>query len=56
MIPLSERSLSELKGSLSYQEARVDGTTWGVGICGHHARGSGWCAECLRSEIQRRQK
>lgn len=29
-------------------------STWGPGLCGHNARGSGVCAGCLRAEIQRR--
>ena len=30
-------------------------STWGPGICGHNARGSGYCADCLRAEIGRRE-
>ena len=30
-------------------------STWGIGACGHNARGSGYCADCLRAEIGRRE-
>ena len=29
--------------------------TWGIGACGHPARGSGVCASCLTAELDRRQ-
>lgn len=44
--------LAELRYELTYQQA--DGIhTWGPGQCGHSARGSGYCAHCLRAEIER---
>lgn len=43
----------ELAHRLRYQQADVI-STWGPGLCGHNARGSGVCAECLRAEIERR--
>ena len=45
--------LDELRYALRIQEA-TGVHTWGPGICGHHARGSAWCADCLRAEIARR--
>lgn len=42
---------------LAYELSRQEWqgiSTWGAGICGHAARGCGVCADCLRSEIQRR--
>ena len=42
-----------LRYELAHQQA--DGIhTWGPGRCGHAARGSGFCAECLQAEIKRR--
>lgn len=50
---LSGWRLSELRYELAYQQA--DGIhTWGPGRCGHDARGSGFCANCLIAEIGRR--
>lgn len=44
----------ELRYELAYQEA--DGIhTWGPGKCGHLARGSGYCASCLRAELAKRE-
>ena len=46
-------NLSELRYELRYQQH--DGIhTWGPGRCGHNARGSGFCADCLAAEINRR--
>ena len=45
--------MATLRYELAYQQA--DGIhTWGPGRCGHHARGSGFCAACLQAEIDRR--
>lgn len=40
------------------QRAKLPGTvtTWGTGPCGHHARGAGFCADCLQAEIDRRER
>lgn len=46
---------SDLTYELAYQ--RADGIhIWGPGRCGHTARGSGFCAECLQGEIERRER
>lgn len=29
-------------------------STWGPGVCGHNARGSGHCADCIQAEMKRR--
>ena len=52
--PLSDWPIESLRYSLRRQTA-PGVSTWGTGICGHHARGSGWCADCLRAEIERRE-
>lgn len=46
--------LDDLRYSLRRQTA-PGVSTWGTGICGHHARGCGWCAKCLQAEIDRRE-
>ena len=28
--------------------------TWGPGLCGHYARGAGFCETCVQAEIDRR--
>ncbi len=43
----------ELAYRLRRQEA-PGVSTWGTGKCGHYARGSGYCADCIRKEIARR--
>ena len=49
---LARWPVDELRYALRIQEAT--GIHWGPGICGHNARGSAWCADCLRAEIARR--
>ena len=45
--------MATLRYELSRQQA--DGQfSWGLGRCGHEARGSGFCAGCLQAEIDRR--
>ena len=53
MRDLSDLTIDELRYWLQYQTAKAV-STWGVGICGHNARGSRYCADCLRAEIDRR--
>ena len=51
--------LATLTYELAYQKAGEGVgmvTTWGPGRCGHYARGSGFCADCLQAEIDRRAK
>lgn len=44
--------MTTLRYELAYQ--RAEGIhTWGPGRCGHNARGSGFCADCLQAEIYR---
>lgn len=54
---LSNWTLAELRYELAYQTPS-DGVmaSWGPGQCGHDARGSGYCAGCLRREIERRER
>lgn len=50
---LTSWPISTLRYELAHQ--RADGIhTWGPGRCGHSARGSGFCADCLQAEIDRR--
>ena len=45
--------MATLRYELAHQ--RAEGIhTWGPGRCGHPARGSGFCADCLQAEIDRR--
>lgn len=57
---LSNWNMGELRYELAYQQApeRDPGLqcSSGPGQCGHHARGSGYCAKCLQREIDRREK
>lgn len=46
-------SMETLRYELAHQQAECV-HTWGPGRCGHPARGSGFCAACLQSEIDRR--
>lgn len=47
-------TMPELRYELAYQLS--DGMySVGPGLCGHNARGSGYCAKCLRAEIERRE-
>lgn len=50
---------AELRHELAYQTAGERDTalisTWGPGQCGHMARGSGYCADCLRAELRKRE-
>lgn len=50
---LADWTDDELAHRLRYQQADVI-STWGPGLCGHFACGSGVCADCLQTEIQRR--
>lgn len=45
--------MTTLRYELRYQLAEGFHTR-GYGLCGHAARGSGFCADCLRAEIDRR--
>lgn len=59
-VPRSDRwhpahwTMAELRYELAYQLSDGIHTT-GPGHCGHNARGSGYCADCLRAEIARRE-
>lgn len=46
-------TLADLRYELARQQAPVV-STWGRGMCGHNARGSGYCGDCLRAELERR--
>ena len=59
MTGLPDLSMDELRYMLDCQQRAAQPgmiTTWGIGPCGHHARGAGWCEVCLRAEIDRRGK
>lgn len=43
---------AELRYELAHQES---GHANGPGKCGHVARGSGYCANCLRAELTKRE-
>ena len=45
---------AELRYELAHQKAEVI-STWGNGICGHPARGGGFCEDCIAAEIARRE-
>lgn len=45
--------MATLRYELAFQQA-TGIHTWGTGRCGHPARGSGFCADCLQAEIDRR--
>lgn len=54
MTPLHDWPLADLAWELRKQES-TGIHTYGPAACGHgSARGSGYCAECLRAEIERR--
>lgn len=51
---LSTWKMPDLQYERSYQQS--EGIhTWGPGLCGHNARGSGYCAGCLSAEITKRE-
>ena len=50
---ISECSDSDLAYALRYQQSRGE-HTWGPGLCGHYARGAGFCESCVQAEIDRR--
>lgn len=52
---LSRWTMEELQHALRHQTAPVI-STWGLGLCGHPARGGNVCERCLRDEIERREK
>ena len=45
--------METLRYELAYQESPGI-HTWGPGRCGHAARGSGFCADCICAEIAAR--
>lgn len=47
-------TLAELRYELRHQQAPVI-STWGNGICGHQARGCGFCEKCIAAEVRRRE-
>lgn len=52
--PMRNWPTTTLRHELAHQ--RAEGIhTWGPGRCGHSARGSGFCADCLQAEIDRRE-
>ena len=50
--------LETLRYELAYQRPNDPGlvTTVGLGRCGHVARGSGFCGDCIEAEIERRKR
>lgn len=51
----SNWTLAELRYELAHQESPGI-HTWGPGHCGHMARGGGYCADCLRAELRKREE
>ena len=49
-------NMDELRYGLAYQRPNDPGLvcTVGPGRCGHEARGSGFCGDCIEKEIERR--
>ena len=50
---ISKWSDADLRDALRHQRSRGV-HTWGVGDCGHYARGCRVCESCLLAEIARR--
>lgn len=50
---LPDWPMHDLQYEIRYQTAKVV-STWGMGVCGHKARGCRICAACLQAEIDRR--
>ena len=57
---MEQTDIATLRYRLAYQTAGERDpllvSTWGLGECGHMARGCGICADCLRDEIGRREQ
>ena len=51
---LRDLDMAMLRAFLAYQNSAGDGDTMGPGLCGHNARGSAVCADCINAEIDRR--
>lgn len=49
----SNWTTAELRRELEYQQ--VIGPQWPSPHCGHIARGSGYCADCLGAELRKRE-
>lgn len=55
MADLCEIPLPDLQWLLRREESQGV-HTYSTAICGHgRSRGGGWCADCLRAEIERRE-